>query len=545
MPQSIISALAASPILTLFVVIGLGYVLGELSFFGFRFGIAGVLFVGLAVGAFSPDISAGMPEVVPTLGLIVAVYTIGIASGPAFFQSFKARGWRDSAFTAAVVAAGALVAFLVAWPLGLDGARRAGLYCGALTSTPALAAVRETLRFTGRQQGLSPEQLLAIGEEPTVAYSIAYPVGIIGVLLCIWVLRLIWKPEFEGDSRGREITVRNFAVTNPAVIGKTIREVLQPHRDPGFVISRIRQKEKSDVARSDFRLDAGDVVAVVGDEESFARAEQIFGAASPLHIEYDRSELDIRRFIVSEPSIVGKRVRDLELEDNLGATVTRVRRADVDIIPTPDTRLEFGDRVRILGRTINFDRLSKFFGDSIRGTAEADFGSVALGMVVGVLVGMIPIPMPGGGTLRLGLAGGPLLVALLLGKIERTGRVTWILPVSANYTLRQIGFLFFLAGVGVRAGWQFWQTLQSNGWQLVVGGAAVTFTVALLTLIIGYKILKIPYDVLSGLVSGVQTQPACLVYANRMTNSEVPNVAYASVYPAAMITKILLAQILT
>jgi putative transport protein len=200
--------------------------------------------------------------------------------------------------------------------------------------------------------------------------------------------------------------------------------------------------------------------------------------------------------------------------------------------------------VRVLTRRENFPAVSQFFGDSIRGTAEADYGSVALGMVLGVMLGMMPIPLPGGTVVRLGLAGGPLVAALVLGKLEHTGRISWVLPVSANLTLRNVGLLLFLAGVGTRAGFGFGETLRSTGPQLMVAGALITFSVTLATMFAGYKLMKIPFDVLMGIEAGLQTQPACLAFAANLTKTEAASLGYASVYPAAMILKIVLAQLI-
>jgi len=539
---SIVTTLAENPILTLFIVIGLGYLLGEICVFGFRLGTAGVLFVGLAVGSLGPAIS--IPEVIPTLGLIIFIYTIGIQSGPEFFNSLRERGYRDSVFALAIVVLGAGVTVLVSRPAHLTRARAAGLYTGAMTNTPALAATRELLRERGRSAGLSPEQLRAASDEPVVAYSIAYPIGVIGVLVSFAVLRRRWKPGMEPPAEGAEIRARDFAVMNPAVIGRTVEEVLRLHRDPGFVVSRIQHGGASEIVRGDTRLERRDIVVAVGDDDGLVRAEQIFGQPVEAHIELDRSQLDFRRVFVSRQEIVGKRIRELDLENSMGATVTRLRRGDVDFIPTRDTRLELGDRVRVLTHRENFPAISEFFGDSIRGTAETDFGSVALGMVLGVLVGLVPIPLPGG-AIRLGFAGGPLLVALILGRLERTGRITWIMPLHSNLTLRQVGLLFFLAGVGIRAGYAFAQTLRQNGLQMLLAGAAITLVVTLASLVVGYKLLKIPFASLMGLVAGIQTQPACLAYATREANSDAPNLTYAAVYPVAMIAKIILAQLLT
>lgn len=542
MRPALVQVLIQYPILTLFVVIGLGYLVGEFSFFGFRFGVAGVLFIGLAVGALDPAIA--LPEAIPTLGLIIFVYAIGIHSAPALRDAFRKQGWRDNLLAVGVLVFGAVLALGVAWGLSLSGSRAAGLFCGALTNTPALAAAREQAREKAEARGDPSGRERLLADDPAVAYSIAYPVGVLGVLLCFQLLRRLWRPAMRTAEEAPEIRVCDFVVKNPGVVGRMVGEVLRVHKEPGFVISRVRHGGRTDIAASETRLDYGDIVAVVGDEEALERAEQIFGEPSQEHIEEDRTELDYRRVFVSSKQVVGKRIRDLDLQNRLHATITRLRRGDVDVVPTPETRLEFGDRVRVLTRRSNFPAVADFFGDSIRGTAETDFGSVALGMVMGVLAGMMPIPLPGGATVRLGLAGGPLLVALLLGHLERSGRISWVMPVSANLTLRQIGLLLFLSGVGTRAGYEFARTMAQSGPALLAGGALITFGVTLSAMLLGYKVFKLPFDSLMGLVSGIQTQPACLAYANNQTRSEAPNVAYAAVYPAATVAKIILAQLL-
>ena len=443
------STLAGSPILTIFVVIGLGYLLGQINFFGFRLGVAGVLFTGLAVGALSRGIA--LPEVVTSLGLIIFVYTVGIESGAAFWSSFRKQGFRLTLFGVVVLILGALLTGGLGRLLHLPGPRTAGLYSGALTNTPALAAVRERVRERGVAQALRDDQLRTLSDEPVVSYSIAYPIGVIGVLLLMQMAARFWRVDSTAAPEGDEIRVLDFAVKNPAIAGRTVADVLGLHRNSGFVVSRIQHQGQVGIVQSDTVLALGDVVAVVGDEDALERARVIFGAPSDQHLEQDRSRLDFRRILVSSRAVVGKRIRELDLQNTLSATITRLRRADVDVVPTSETRLEFGDRIRVLTRKENFGLVAKFFGDSIRGTAETDFGSVALGMVLGVLVGMFPIPVPGGNSVSLGLAGGPLLVALVLGKIERTGQIAWVMPVSANLTLRQVGLLLFLAGVGTNA----------------------------------------------------------------------------------------------
>jgi putative transport protein len=270
----------------------------------------------------------------------------------------------------------------------------------------------------------------------------------------------------------------------------------------------------------------------------------MFGEPSEVHIEHDRSVLDYRRVFVSRPEVVGKRIGDLDLQNRLSATITRLRRGDLDIVPTSDTRLEYGDRVRVLTAPANFGEISRFFGDSFRGTAETDFGSVGLGMTLGVILGLIPLPLPGGAMLRLGLAGGPLIAGLILGRLQHTGPVTWIIPLRANLTLRQIGLVLFQAGVGTRAGFGFVQTVRESGIQMIAAGAVVTMGVALLSLAIAHRVLRMPFESAMGLTTAIHTEPASLAFASLVSNSDAPQAAYARVFPVCTVAEIVLAQLL-
>jgi putative transport protein len=263
-----------------------------------------------------------------------------------------------------------------------------------------------------------------------------------------------------------------------------------------------------------------------------------------VRIERDRGELDYRRVFVSSPEVVGRRIGDLDLQNRLGATITRLRRGDVDFVPSSDTRLEYGDRVRVLTAPTNLGAVSQFFGDSIRGTAETNFGSVGIGMALGVMLGLIPLPLPGGAVLRLGLAGGPLIAGLLLGRMGRTGPVSWTIPVSANLTLRQIGLVLFQAGVGTRAGYGFVETVQTSGIEMIAAGAAITAGVALASLFIGHRLLGQPFESVMGLTCAIHTEPASLAYASLVSSSDAPQEAYARVFPVCTVAKIVLAQLL-
>jgi putative transport protein len=524
MTDPVSTILRDSPLLTLFLVVGIGYLLGEVSLFGFRLGVAGVLFAGLAVSALRPDL--GVPEILGTFGLILFVYSMGLQSGRGCFRSFRDRGAKYSLFTAGVLLLGGGVLLLVARWLNLSSERAAGLFTGATTNTPALAVVLQAARSS----------------VPAETYSIAYPFGVIGILCCFHLARVICKPGPAPDLTETPIQSRNFSVRNPGIAGKTVKEIDALYPNSGFRISRVQHGGTTEVAGGATRLDAEDVVVAVGDEDGLRRAEAVFGTSTATRVEQDRSDIDYRRITISNKAVVGKRIGDLDLSADCQCSITRLRRGDEDFIPTSDTRLNFGDRIRVVAKSEQLGQLSRYFGDSIRGTAELDFASVGIGLVLGVLVGMIPVPVGGLGAFRLGFAGGPLLVALLLGHWGRTGPFNWTIPVSANLTLRQVGLLLFLATVGLRSGPGFVNTFQKNGPLLLLGGALVTLSVTVPALAFGYKVLRIPFDELLGIVSGIHTESAAVAFASHLTRSERTDVGYASVYPAAMIVKVLIAQ---
>ena len=241
---------------------------------------------------------------------------------------------------------------------------------------------------------------------------------------------------------------------------------------------------------------------------------------------------------------MGKSIGELNLSHELHAIVTRLRRGDVDIVPTPDTVLEMGDRIRVLTHQENMERATKYFGDSLKSITETDYLSLSLGIVLGVLLGMIPIPLSQGLSFKLGFGGGPLVVGLILGRLERTGPITWEMPFNANLVLRQVGLVFFLATIGTKAGYGFSIIFKSGGWGLILAGVAITTIITIATIIIGYKFLKLPMAAVMGLMSGIQTQSACLVYANQQTDTDLPNIWYTTVYPASMVAKIIIAQLL-
>jgi putative transport protein len=545
--SNIIHLLSSNPLLLLFTVVGLGYLVGSIRVLGFSLGVSAVLFVGLAFGAIDPALA--LPDYVYIIGLVLFVYAVGLQSGPGFFASFGKRGLKLNLVAVGILAAGAVAAVVVGRLLGMPGGDIAGLFCGALTNTPALAATVETLKqLTAGEPGPQAAAQLA---RPVVAYGLAYPFGVLGVILSFWLFTRLFRIDFAREEAERRkeagsdtILSRTYRVTNPGVFGLAVEDALGLLGEPGFVVSRIRQGDTVAVVSPETKLSQGDQVVAVGTADSQERARVLFGEESEQQLPAPQEAgISYRRIFVSNREVVGKTVAQLQLQ-RFRATVTRLRRGDVDFVPNQDTVLELGDRIRVVAPSADLNRISKFFGDSIRALSETDFLSMSLGIVLGVLVGMIPLPLPNGMTFKLGFAGGPLIVALIVGRLERTGPITWGLPFSANLVLRQLGLVFFLAAIGTRAGQGFGTTFAQGGWMMIGAGAVVTTVVAVGGILAGYRYLKLPMSAVTGMVSGMHTQPACLAFAAQQSGNETPNMWYASVYPASMIAKILLAQVL-
>jgi putative transport protein len=541
-----IQLLIDNPLLLLFFVSAFGYLLGRLKILGGSLGVAAVLFVGLAFGALDPNIR--LPELLYQLGLVLFVYPVGLSSGPGFFGALRRKGLRDNLLIVAMLLLAAALTAAAARLLRLPPTFAAGIFAGSLTNTPALAGVLDYLNKA------APTLVNVSLTEPVVAYSVTYPVGVIGCLVALAVAQRLWKVDYAAEARHvadapraaihRPLRNRTIRVTRPAVSQQSIQAL---SREQGWdvVFGRVRRNGQLALADGQMHLEAGDVVTVVGTPDDLEKVAGYLGEVSDERLDLDRRQLDYRRIFVSNPKVAGHRLSDLNLPQQFGALVTRVRRGDVEFVPRGETVLELGDRVRVLTQREAMPAVSAFLGDSYRALSEIDLLSFGLGLALGLLIGVVPIPLPGGLTFNLGLAGGPLLVALVLGALQRTGPLVWSLPYSANLTLRQLGLVLFLAAVGTRAGYAFFTTItQGLGLAIFVAGALVTTLTAWVTLWVGYRVLKIPMGQLAGMLAGLQTQPAVLGFALESSGNDLPNVGYATVYPIATIGKIVLAQLL-
>jgi putative transport protein len=523
----VVDLLADSPTLLLFVVAALGFLLARIRFRGFSLGVAAVLFAGIAVGAIDPRLQ--LPEALWTLGLSIFVYSIGISSGPGFVASIRRRGVGANALVLGAVSLAALVALAGDVVTKLSGATITGVFTGALTNTPALAAAIESLK------GLAGSGFDEVAADPIVGYSLAYPIGVLGPLLATtWLLA---RSTPAGPPA---------LVTRTAVVERDDLPTLGELAGHDVTFGRLVRSGAIVPATPDLRPQPGDLVTVVGERALVAEVVARLGAESDEHAELDRHGVDFRRVVVSSRAVAGRRIGDLDVGETYGATITRVRRGDVDLLADPALTLELGDRVRVVAARDRMGAVSTYFGDSMRALGEVDVLTFSVGIAAGLLLGSIPVPLGGGNDFSLGFAGGPLVVGIVLGALGRTGPLVWQMPYTANLTLRQLGTIMFLAGVGTRAGDGFAATVANPDSLVILALAAVVTAVPLvLTLVVGLRVLRLSAPTLAGVLAGVCTQPAVLAYASEKTADDPEvNVGYATVYPLAMIAKIVVAQVL-
>lgn len=537
-----LESLQQSPLLLLFTVIAIGYGLGELRIRSFKLGVAAVLFVGLGFGALSPELT--VPQFIIFLGLAIFVYTVGLSSAPAFFASFRQNGLRDIYFALFTV----LLSAALAWGIGkwwqLDAALTSGLYAGASTNTPALAGLLDAI-----QKGAAAGAVDGISEQAVVGYSLAYPMGVLGVMLALFALQRWLKIDYQAEAEGLQkdypmgeaLTSRTFRVEAPGIIGKTLRE-FRRNQEVSVAFGRIQHEGQTNLANWDTVPQKGDLLVLVGTEEAIQQAAQFVGSQAEGQLSYDRSVFDVRRLFISNSNIAGKTIASLNLQERFNFSITRVQRGDMDLLASGDTVLELGDRVLLVAHREDIPALFKVFGNSYEALSKVNLLSFGLGITLGLLLGMINITLPGGYSFSLGFAGGPLIVALILGQLRRTGPIVWTLPYGANLTLRQVGLIFLLAGIGIRSGQTFYQTLQTPlGYQLFLAGGVIAIVSTLATLIIGYRMLRIPYSFLGGMVG---SQPAVLDFAIEQAGNKYPIIGYTRMLPVVLIGKILAVQIL-
>ena len=521
-----INLLVDHPVVLAFVILAVGSAVGAVKVRGVALGPAGALFAGLAFSAI--DDRLAIPEVIGTLGLAVFTYTIGLSSGPVFLAAVRSEV-RTIAMVVGVLVAGAAAALGAARVLGFDNGLAAGLFAGSLTNTPALAAAQEALHGSA---------------QPVIAYSVAYPIGVIAMIgAAALALRAGRRSPNDDDRRAPvdlitlTIRVRHGVSVALATIGE--------HFEGAVVFSRVERNGVQQVPDAGFIVRPGDLLSLTSPELVSEEVVRQLGDRVPTKLSDDRSPLDMRRIVVSDRHVIGRPLGDLDLHARFGAVATRLRRGDVDLLARDDTTLFPGDRLRVVAPHDRIVEVTEFLGDSERRVAEVDALGFMVGIALGLAVGLVKVPLPGSAHFSLGNAGGPLVVGLILGRLERTGPLTWQPPYGANLALRQLGTILFLGMVGSHAGGALVDAMSSpRGAKLAVAAVIVVALAAAAALIIGRRVLALGGARLAGTVAGMQTQPAVLAFANEQSVDDRVSNSYALVFPVAMLVKIVLAQVL-
>lgn len=541
-------------VLVLCAVAILGLALASIKVRGVGIGIAGVLFAGILVGHLGLTINHDIMEFVREFGLILFVFTIGLQLGPSFFASMRSHGLKLNALAASIVLLGVVATLGVAAFAGIDVFSAVGLFSGATTNTPSLGAAQQTVSvLAGQPGGQIAADRAAL---PALAYAIGYPVGVFGIIGIMLFFRTIFRvdpvreaSEFRAEQqKGIEPLGRmSLVVENGNLDGLEIGEV-PGRRETGVMVSRIKRAGATEVevATDQTVLHHGDQIMAVGSPRQLEAFRVIVGRESAENLMVAPGRVAFRRVVVTHKGVLGKTLSELGLDSLYGVTVTRVLRADVEMTAVPDLRLQFGDFLHVVGDEENISRAADRLGNSLHALNETKFIPVFLGILLGVAAGLVPVQFPGLPVpVRLGLAGGPLILAILLGRLGRLGPLVWYMPANANTALREMGIVLFLACVGLRAGEKFIPTLLSHDGLIWLAGACVIALVPLLLVgLVARLALRMNFMVICGLLAGSMTDPPALAFANAISKSDAPSVSYATVYPLTMLLRIMSAQIM-
>ena len=537
-------------ILLLSFVIAAGIQLGKIKVFGVSLGITLVLFVGIILGHFGFTINHNVIHFFKEFGLILFVYSVGMQVGPGFFSSFKQGGITLNMLACGIVFLGVVTAVILHYVTGIPMPTMVGILSGAVTNTPGLGAAQQAF---SDMHGVS-DNTIALG------YAVAYPLGVIGIILSIILIKYIFRVSFdkeneqlnsEDSSHTNEAKPVSLVVKNPAIFNKTVAELsnLLEHRD--FVISRVwRDSNKQiEIASANTVLQENDKVFVITTETDAETIKTFIG----IEIDMERkqwirmeSQFVNRRILITKPELNGKRLGQLKLRKLYGINITRINRAGVDLVAKPGLTLQVGDRVNVVGTETAVSNVEKVLGNSMKRLNEPNLITIFVGIALGIVLGSIPITFPGiPQPVKLGLAGGPLVVAILISRFGYHYKLITYTTQSANLMLREIGITLFLACVGISAGDGFVDTIVNNGGFAWIGyGFIITFVPLMIIGCIGRYFCKVNYFTLMGLIAGSTTDPPALAYSNATARNDAPSVGYATVYPLTMFLRVLTAQLL-
>lgn len=545
----------AHTILLLAFVIGGGLYLGRFKVKGISLGSTWVLFLGILMGHLGFGADPDVLHFVKEFGLILFVFSIGLQVGPGFFHSFKQGGVKMNALAVMNILLAVAVTYVISLVSGEDLKTMVGVMSGAVTNTPGLGAAQQTYMDVAVAGGSSTLAAGEASEKLASAYAVAYPIGVIGVIAVIVLFKAIFridhKKELEAltsqDSTVETARRMHVEVDNPAIFGKRLTDVIQQFGGE-FVVSRVMKGDEILFPSADLVLDKGDKLLIVTCQKEVDRTRIIFGKEIPMHLQdwqVKDHNMVTRRIIVTQPKLTGKKLRELLFRSAYDVSVTRVVRAGVELVAGPDLYIQMGDSLVCVGTEKNIEQVAKVVGNSTAALNKPNLVPIFLGIVIGVIFGSIPIRFPGiPQAIKLGLAGGPLIIAILLGHWGPKYKITTYTTASANLMIREIGISLFLAAVGIGAGGEFWNSIVGGGYWWILYGACITILPLCITFIVARLVAKLNFYQICGLISGSCTNPPVLAFSQGMYGSDYTSVNYATVYPLSMFMRVLVAQLL-
>ena len=538
------SALQAVIVLSLISAIGLG--LGKVRVCGISLGVTFVFFTGILSGHFGLSIDPQMLNYAESFGLVLFVYAMGLQVGPGFFSSFRQGGVQLNLLAIGVVLVGTLLAVLGSYACGISLPDMVGILCGATTNTPALGAAQQTLKQLGLETST-----------PALGCAVTYPLGVVGVILAILLMRkgMVRKEDLEVKEKENEnkTYIAAFQVHNPAIFNMSIKEVGALKNYPKFVISRLWRDGNVSIPTSDKVIKEGDRLLVITSEKNAPALTVLFGEQE--HTDWNKEDIDwnaidsqliSQRIVVTRPELNGKKLGSLHLRNHYGINISRVYRSGVQLLATAELTLQLGDRLTVVGEAASIHNVEKVLGNAIKSLKEPNLVAVFVGIILGLALGAVPISIPGiSAPVKLGLAGGPIIVGILIGTFGPRMHMVTYTTRSANLMLRALGLSLYLACLGLDAGAHFFETVfRPEGALWIAVGFALTVIPVLIVGVVAFKWAKVDFGSVTGMLCGSMANPMALNYANDTIPGDNPSVAYATVYPLCMFIRVIIAQVL-
>ena len=529
------------------LVIAAGVLLGRIKIFGVSLGVTFVLFVGILLGHFGLTVNGEILHFVKEFGLILFVFSIGLQVGPGFFASFKSEGIKLNMMAMAIIALNIIVALVIFFFDDSIGLMIVGILSGAVTNTPGLGAAEQALNQLYTDGVIYQVPQLALG------YAVAYPLGVVGIILAMILIRAIFRVKFNEETEQIEREqndsqlaphIVTYRIENKLIAGRKLSE-LSSMINRNFVVSRINHNNEVIIPNSTTILEEGDLLLCVLSEQDEEALTAFIGPKIEMDWEAIQAPVVSRSILVSKEEYNGRKLGSMRLRMGYRLNVTRVTRAGVDLLASPNLALQMGDRVTVVGKDEDIDRLAEKLGNSMKHLNHPNLFTIFIGIMIGIVFGSMPFAVPGMPVpLKLGLAGGPLIIAILIGRYGHKMRLTTYTSTSANLMLREVGISLFLASVGIGAGGEFVKTIMEGGLMWVLWGFLITIIPLLIVGSVARGYYKLNYYTLMGLMAGACNDPPALAYSNKVAGNDAPSVAYTTVYPLTMFLRILTAQVL-